>query len=49
MAVCRLDRFFRNLRLLINHLRGLEELGINFVSTQEDLDASMSLNKFAMG
>lgn len=48
VAVCKLDRFFRNLRLLLNHLHGLEELGIKFVSTQEGLDTSTPYGKFAM-
>ena len=33
IAVAKLDRFFRNLRLLLNHLHALEQLGIKFVST----------------
>ena len=48
VAVCKLDRFFRNLRLLLNHLHNLEELGIKFVSTQEGLDTSAPYGKFAM-
>jgi site-specific DNA recombinase len=48
VAVCKLDRFFRNLRLLLNHLHGLEELGIKFVSTQEGLDTSTPYGKFAV-
>jgi len=40
IAVCKLDRFFRNLRLLLNYLYGLEQLGIKFVATQEGLDTS---------
>ena len=34
VATCKLDRFFRNLRLLLNHLHNLEQMGIKFVSTQ---------------
>jgi site-specific DNA recombinase len=48
VAVCKLDRFFRNLRLLLNHLHGLEQLGIKFVSTQEGLDTSTPYGKFAV-
>ena len=48
IAVCKLDRFFRNLRLLLNHLHGLEQLGIKFVSTQEGLDTSTPYGKFAV-
>jgi len=48
IAVCKLDRFFRNLRLLLNHLHRLEQLGIKFVSTQEGLDTSTPYGKFAM-
>lgn len=48
VAVCKLDRFFRNLRLLLNHLHGLEQLGIKFVSTQEGLDTSTHYGKFAV-
>ncbi len=48
IAVCKLDRFFRNLRLLLNHLHGMEQLGIKFVSTQEGLDTSTPYGKFAV-
>jgi site-specific DNA recombinase len=48
IAVCKLDRFFRNLRLLLNHLYRLEQLGIKFVATQEGLDTSTQYGKFAM-
>jgi site-specific DNA recombinase len=48
IAVCKLDRFFRNLRLLLNHLHGLEQMGIKFVSTQEGLDTSTPYGKFAV-
>jgi len=48
VAVCKLDRFFRNLRLLLNYLYGLEQLGIKFVSTQEGLDTSTPYGKFAV-
>jgi hypothetical protein len=46
--VSKLDRFFRNVRLLLNHLHGLEQLGIKFVSTQEGLDTSTPYGSFAM-
>jgi len=48
IAVCKLDRFFRNLRLLLNHLHSLEQLGIKFISTQEGLDTSTPYGKFAV-
>ncbi len=48
IAVCKLDRFFRNLRLLLNYLYELEQLGIKFVSTQEGLDTSTPYGKFAV-
>jgi site-specific DNA recombinase len=48
IAVCKLDRFFRNLRLLLNHLHSLEQLGIKFISTQEALDTSTPYGKFAV-
>jgi site-specific DNA recombinase len=48
VAVAKLDRFFRNLRLLLNHLHNLEQMGIKFVSTQEGLDTSTPYGKFAV-
>jgi site-specific DNA recombinase len=48
IAVCKLDRFFRNLRLLLNYIYELEQLGIKFVSTQEGLDTSSPYGKFAV-
>ena len=48
IAVCKLDRFFRNLRLLLNHLHSLEQQGIKFVSTQEGLDTSTPNGKFTV-
>jgi site-specific DNA recombinase len=48
VAVCKLDRYFRNLRLLLNHLHHLEQMGIKFVSTQEGLDTSTPYGKFAV-
>ncbi len=48
IAVGKLDRFSRNLRLLLNNLYELEQLGIKFVATQEGLDTSTPYGKFAM-
>ncbi len=48
IAVAKLDRFFRNLRLLLNYLHEFEQLGIKFVSTQEMLDTSTPYGKFAV-
>jgi site-specific DNA recombinase len=48
IAVAKLDRFFRNLRLLLNHLYEFDQLGIKFVATQEMLDTSTPYGKFAM-
>jgi site-specific DNA recombinase len=48
IAVCKLDRFFRNLRLLLNYLYELEGLGIKFISVQEGLDTSTPYGKFAV-
>jgi len=48
IAVSKLDRFFRNLRLLLNHLHRLEQSGVKFVATQEGLDTSTPYGKFAM-
>ena len=48
IAVCKLDRFFRNLRLLLNRLDSLEQLGIKFITTQEGLDTSSPYGKFAV-
>lgn len=48
VAVAKLDRFFRNLRLLLNHLYSLEQLGVKFVATQEMLDTSTPYGKFAL-
>ncbi len=48
IAVCKLDRFFRNLRLLLNHLHSPEQLGIKFISTQEGLDTSTPYGRFAV-
>ena len=48
IAVAKLDRFFRNLRLLLNYLHEFEQLGIKFVSTGEMLDTSTPYGKFAV-
>jgi site-specific DNA recombinase len=48
VAVSRLDRFFRNLRFLLNYLHEFEELGIKFISTQEGLDTSSPFGKSAV-
>jgi len=48
VTVSKLDRFFRNLRLLLNHLHSLEQLDIKFVATQEGLDTSTPYGKFAV-
>jgi site-specific DNA recombinase len=48
IAVCKLDRFFRNLRLLLNYLYEFEQLDINFISIQEGLDTSNPFGKFAV-
>jgi hypothetical protein len=46
IAVRKLDRYFRNLRLLLNYLYELEQLEIKFVSTQEGPDTSTPYGKF---
>jgi len=46
IAVCKLDRFFCNLRLLLNHLHNIEKLGIRFVSIQEGIDTSNHYGSF---
>jgi site-specific DNA recombinase len=48
IAVAKLDRYSRNLRLLLNNLHELEQLGIKFVATQESLDTSTPYGKFAI-
>ena len=48
IAVCKLDRFFRDLRLMLNYLYVFEKLGIKFVSTQESLDTSNPSGKFVV-
>jgi site-specific DNA recombinase len=48
VTVAKLDRFFRNLRLLLNYLHELEQLGVNFIATQEGLDTSTPHGKFSV-
>jgi len=48
IAVSKLDRFFRNLRLLLNYIHEFDELGIKFVSISENLDTSTPFGKFAV-
>ena len=48
IAVSKLDRFFRNLRLLLNYIHEFDELGIKFVSISESLDTSTPFGKFAV-
>ena len=48
IAVCKLDRFFRNLRLLLNYLHNFEQLDIKFISAQEGLDTSTPYGRFAV-
>jgi site-specific DNA recombinase len=48
IAVAKLDRFFRNLRLMLDILHSLEQMGIKFVATQEMLDTSTPYGRFAI-
>ncbi len=48
VAVAKLDRFFRNLRHLLNYLHELEASGITFISVQESLDTSTPTGKFTL-
>jgi site-specific DNA recombinase len=48
IAVAKLDRFFRNLRVMLNCLHELEQLGVKFVATQEGLDTSSPYGNFAV-
>jgi predicted site-specific integrase-resolvase len=48
IAVAKLDRFFRNLRIMLNCLHELEGLGIKFVATQESLDTATPYGRFAV-
>jgi site-specific DNA recombinase len=48
IAVSKLDRFFRNLRLLLNYIYEFDKLAIKFVSFGESLDTSTPYGKFAV-
>ena len=48
VAVAKLDRFFRNLRLLLNYIDQLDKEGITFVSIGEGLDTSNSMGRFSL-
>jgi site-specific DNA recombinase len=48
VAVARLDRFYRNLRLLLNTIHEFDELGINFIATQENLNTSTTMGRFSL-
>jgi DNA invertase Pin-like site-specific DNA recombinase len=48
VMVAKLDRFFRNLRHLLNYVHELDELGITFVAVQEGLDTSTPMGKFTL-
>ncbi|MDD5095429.1 MAG: recombinase family protein [Dehalococcoidia bacterium] len=48
VAVAMLDRFMRNLRLLLNRLHELEGLGITFESVRESLDTATPNGKFSI-
>lgn len=48
VAVTKLDRFFRNTRLLLNHIEELDQAGVTFVSTSEGFDTSTSQGRFSM-
>jgi site-specific DNA recombinase len=48
VMVAKLDRFFRNLRHLLNYIHELDELGITFVAVQEGLDTSTPMGEFTL-
>jgi DNA invertase Pin-like site-specific DNA recombinase len=48
LIVAKLDRFFRNLKHLVNYISQLDSLGIGFISTQEGLDTSNPMGKFTL-
>lgn len=48
VLVAKMDRFFRNLRLLVNYIGELRELGVTFVSVQEGLDTSTPMGEFTL-
>lgn len=48
VAVTKLDRFFRNLRLLLNYIDQLDKANITFVSISEGLDTSNPMGRFTL-
>jgi len=48
VLVLKLDRFFRNSRLLLNALHQLNSYGVNFSSVTEPFDTSNSYGRFAL-
>ena len=48
IAVTKLDRFFRNLRLLLNYIEELDQAGVTFVSTGEGFDTSTAQGRFTL-
>jgi site-specific DNA recombinase len=48
IAVSKLDRFFRNVRLLLNYLHDLEQLDIKFVAVQDAIDTSNTSGRLAV-
>jgi len=48
VAVAKLDRFYRNLRLLLNTIHEFDELGIKFIATQEGLNTSTAMGRFTL-
>jgi site-specific DNA recombinase len=48
VAATKLDRFFRNLRLLLNYIDELDQAGVTFVSTSEGFDTSTPQGRFTL-
>jgi len=48
VVVTKLDRFFRNLRLLLNYVEELDQVGVTFVSTSEGFDTSTPQGRFTL-
>lgn len=48
VAVTKLDRFFRNLRLLLDYIDQLDKAGITLVSIGEGLDTSNAMGRFTL-
>lgn len=48
VLVVRLDRFFRNQRLLLNTLDYLDKLGISFVAISQNFDTSSPFGRFGL-